>query len=245
MHLRRPPYIPRVKGWEDTKYFQEEEPISDIDTATSVDENAPVADIDNGPQPSNSKATQLSQHHHEGQHIVPSAGLKLPPKQDTPMPDTDHSADDGLRNPLVQPRVIETPTTGATLVEIGGHLEGQPKTVAVENLKPKLRKKERKRPRDIILRDPIVGPSALEARKLGAFLGYEYRQPVMAKDIVEQVLADDLAKTKVKDYRMGCDGQDRDLTFERRVFLGSGGHMSPPPRPVQQMLRCEHSLFNG
>src|ERR1700710_2167615 len=36
MHLRRPPYVPRVKSWDDTKYFQEEEPISDIDTATTM-----------------------------------------------------------------------------------------------------------------------------------------------------------------------------------------------------------------
>lgn len=37
-------------------------------------------------------------------------------------------------------------------------------------------KKERKRPRDIILRDKIIGPKALNIRKEGAFLGYTYRR---------------------------------------------------------------------
>ena len=39
------------------------------------------------------------------------------------------------------------------------------------------RKKERKRPRDRILRDRKAGKTALEIRKKGAFLGYTYRRP--------------------------------------------------------------------
>lgn len=37
-------------------------------------------------------------------------------------------------------------------------------------------KKERKRPRDKLLRDPVLGRKALELRKKGAFLGYTYRR---------------------------------------------------------------------
>lgn len=39
------------------------------------------------------------------------------------------------------------------------------------------RKKEKKRPRDKLLRDPEVGRVVLEIRKKGAFIGYTYRRP--------------------------------------------------------------------
>lgn len=41
----------------------------------------------------------------------------------------------------------------------------------------KRRKKEKKRPRDKLLRDPEVGRVVLEIRKKGAFIGYTYRRP--------------------------------------------------------------------
>ncbi|KAI9688791.1 MAG: hypothetical protein M1822_001148 [Bathelium mastoideum] len=37
--------------------------------------------------------------------------------------------------------------------------------------------KEKKRPRDKLLRDPVVGKTVLEVRKQNAFLGYTYRRP--------------------------------------------------------------------
>ena len=43
--------------------------------------------------------------------------------------------------------------------------------------KMKRRKKEKKRPRDKLLRDPEVGRVVLEIRKKGAFVGYTYRRP--------------------------------------------------------------------
>ncbi|KAJ4315000.1 hypothetical protein N0V94_006166 [Neodidymelliopsis sp. IMI 364377] len=39
------------------------------------------------------------------------------------------------------------------------------------------RKKEKKRPRDKLLRDPELGRLVLEIRKKGAFVGYTYRRP--------------------------------------------------------------------
>jgi hypothetical protein len=41
----------------------------------------------------------------------------------------------------------------------------------------KRRRKEKKRPRDKLLRDPQVGRTVLEIRKKGAFVGYTYRRP--------------------------------------------------------------------
>ena len=40
-----------------------------------------------------------------------------------------------------------------------------------------IKTKEKKRPRDKLLRDPVVGKAALEIRKQTAFLGYTYRRP--------------------------------------------------------------------
>ncbi|OCL14882.1 kinase-like protein [Glonium stellatum] len=46
--------------------------------------------------------------------------------------------------------------------------------------KVRRRKKEKKRPRDKLLRDPEVGRTVLELRKKGAFIGYTYRRPRFA-----------------------------------------------------------------
>ncbi|KAL8961187.1 MAG: hypothetical protein Q9193_002222 [Seirophora villosa] len=36
LHLSRPPFVPDVKGRDDTKYFDEEEPVSDVDDASTT-----------------------------------------------------------------------------------------------------------------------------------------------------------------------------------------------------------------
>jgi len=46
--------------------------------------------------------------------------------------------------------------------------------------KIRYRKKEKKRPRDKLLRDPQVGRAVLELRKKGAFVGYTYRRPTFS-----------------------------------------------------------------
>lgn len=85
---------------------------------------------------------------------------------------------------------------GATVIENAGHLDDQKSTPtadpavqqtkstppACEQICPgfqkmKRRKKEKKRPRDKLLRDPEVGRVVLEIRKKSAFIGYTYRRP--------------------------------------------------------------------
>ncbi|OAP61947.1 hypothetical protein AYL99_04150 [Fonsecaea erecta] len=231
LNRQRPPYQPRIRDWEDTKYFDDEEPISDIDSATTLDDSGLVVGAETAaPNPNaKHKTTQLSHHHAEGQNIIPSAAMNLPPK-DPLGPGRIHVAAehvDGLKNPLMQPRLNGCPTTGATLVGTGLPVESPLATVSTENPKPKARKKEMKRPRDIILRDPVTGPPALETRKLGAFMGYEYRQPTMVPDILEQVLAEEMEGNKIKLYRQACDQNDPDLTYEKRAFMEHGGQLSP------------------
>lgn len=53
LHLARPPFVPDVSGGDDTKYFDEEEPISDVDDAASQSENqeasgAEMQDLESG-----------------------------------------------------------------------------------------------------------------------------------------------------------------------------------------------------
>lgn len=48
------------------------------------------------------------------------------------------------------------------------------------------RKKDKKRPRDKLLRDPVVGRTVLEIRKKGAFVGYTYRRPTFSLPDLEE-----------------------------------------------------------
>jgi protein-serine/threonine kinase len=48
------------------------------------------------------------------------------------------------------------------------------------------RRKEKKRPRDKLLRDPHVGRAVLELRKKGAFVGYTYRRPMFSLPGLEE-----------------------------------------------------------
>ncbi|RYN36769.1 Serine/threonine-protein kinase [Alternaria arborescens] len=53
----------------------------------------------------------------------------------------------------------------------------------------KRRKREKKRPRDKLLRDPDVGRTVLEIRKKGAFVGYTYRRPRFSLQDLEDKIA--------------------------------------------------------
>jgi hypothetical protein len=137
LHIRKPPFVPKVKSCEDTKYFEEDEPISDIDD-TSSDESA--------------------------------CDAAFTPDEDF----VDHKIYRIHRSPgedsqLHGPRGLYH--------DIASKLQG--KLDASTKLQTKIynKKKEKKRPRDKILRDAEIGRQALGMRKKGAFLGYAYRRP--------------------------------------------------------------------
>lgn len=246
IHLRRPPYPPNVKDWEDTTYFDEEDPISDIDSASTFDEDDEDAaatptvdgDVNLNVSPLLAQASsQISQHQHEDQNIVPSLAINMPRKGSaTPVPGLSRADSmNDMRNPLLQPP--DLPFSGvdertSPAMDHAGHVDGPDEKAAAENIKPKGKDKDKKRPRDIILRDPSTGREALEIRKMSAFLGYDYRQPAMVKDIVEQVLAEDLEKTRLKDDWHASGPSDRDLAFEKRMFVEAGGHLSSTHKPA-------------
>ena len=168
---RRPPFVPRVKDWEDTKYFDEEQPISDIDSDSSDDQGVRArtheSEKDNdeaNATPEVEQGSRASQHYHEDQHIIPSTALKLNEKQ----------------------KVVTWNTPDGNTIAAA-----KPELEATEGVNPALgkNKKEKKRPRDKILRDPECGRIAMKMRKKGAFLGYAYRKPKGVDEIVADVIA--------------------------------------------------------
>ncbi|KAL6249173.1 hypothetical protein RBB50_004236 [Rhinocladiella similis] len=239
VHLQQPPYLPRVNHWEDTKYFQEDEPVSDItststfaegndETIEAVDEHAGLTLPPSVAHPS----SNVSQHHHEDQNIVPSLAINLPCKDSAALVrglnPPDSLAD--MKNPLLMPpgkimsSVEETKSFGR---ENTCQVDGPNEYLPAGCMKPDTKQKDRRRPRDIILRDISTGREAMKIRKASAFLGYDYRQPTMVRDIVERVLSEDLETAKAKAEWETSDVED-DLAFEKRVFVGAGGHVSPP-----------------
>lgn len=111
LHLSRPPFVPDVKSREDTKYFDEEDPISDVDDDESSHDCVPE---------------------------------RFP---------------------------ADTAADGTTQVD---GAQRQWDDVAAKSKKAG---KEKKRPRDRVLRDKVVAREVLELRKKGAFLGYAYSRP--------------------------------------------------------------------
>ncbi|KAJ5661861.1 uncharacterized protein N7477_009477 [Penicillium maclennaniae] len=135
LHLTQPPLVPRVKGWEDSRYFDDWKGPGNIDEA-SGDSDAPESDED----------------------------LKANPDGTTALPQGRQSP--GHPPDLLAPEERPVPDTGP--------VEAEP----FDQRQPELaQKKEKRRPRDKILRDKKAGRAALEIRKQGAFLGYTYRRP--------------------------------------------------------------------
>lgn len=139
MQEYNPPFVPRVQSWEDTKYFDDEGPISDIDSATSEDSLQAIR--------LETPVLNPSCHQQESQRIVPEA------------PQIDAEKKVLLPAPATCPKVK--------------------------------RLKEKKRPRDKILRDQNCGKIALQMRKNSAFIGYGYRRPKGISEVIEETLANE------------------------------------------------------
>ncbi|KAL8728146.1 MAG: hypothetical protein Q9166_005596 [cf. Caloplaca sp. 2 TL-2023] len=133
LHLSRPPFVPDVKGRDDTKYFDEEEPVSDVDDASTA-----------------------------GSRVDHEAYTEAPRNVAAAILTTQVDGAHGLQT-----------TTIARGFGDNGSLDGRQADNTAKSVKPK----EKKRPRDRVLRDKEVGRTVLEMRKRAAFLGYTYRRP--------------------------------------------------------------------
>lgn len=132
LHLTRPPFVPDVSGGDDTKYFDEEDPISDVDDAASQS-HTPEGSEEEMPQ-AFPRAVSVTQ--------VDGAPSQVKADRDL------------ARNPRIN-------------AKDGGNWAEAAKL------------KDKKRPRDKVLRDKELSKKVLELRKRGAFLGYTYRRPRM------------------------------------------------------------------
>ena len=131
LHLTRPPFVPDVSGRDDTKYFDEEEPVSDVDDAASQSDLRDALDEQTrGAVLSTARMTQV----------------------------------DGAQGP--EYLFLNPAASGG-----GGRDGADGREGGADKVK------EKKRPRDRVLRDKDVGKKVLEIRKKGAFLGYTYRRP--------------------------------------------------------------------
>jgi hypothetical protein len=131
LHQSSPPFIPKVNGWEDTRYFE--------DAGSVIDHGAFSASTD--AQDSGDENEEV-----EGKQKNPAYNQKEPLQDQgsyrRPSPNDNTSSD-----------AVEPPT------------------------KDRRKRKDKKRPRDKMLRDKKIQKTVLKMRKEGAFLGYTYRRP--------------------------------------------------------------------
>ncbi|KAL9113531.1 MAG: hypothetical protein Q9227_002269 [Pyrenula ochraceoflavens] len=274
IHLCKPPFVPRVKSYEDTKYFDDEN-ISDLGSDTTATDNSnPHQEHENkdtspdSPVMAPNSPEYFGKHSPEGQAIRPSnsmvpspltppelggvyagksaneiiaakfaegmtpinknlatvrsrvptagtvpSGAVTPPlsplnlkvqkhskpgingdaandvetRAVTPMPSPIPSTDPTRACPVLFPYVVPTPPQSPP-----AYLQASPDdgidTKENSSKKAKKKAKEKKRPRDKLLRDPNVGKQVLEIRKMGAFLGYEYKKPKQPEEIVREMM---------------------------------------------------------
>jgi serine/threonine protein kinase len=239
LHVTTPPFVPRVKSWEDTKYFDEESAVSDMsmssdnegadeqntERSSPEDSPAPVHVVENTP-PECKKLlgdSQLSGHHQEDQNIVPSNPAVLQEKLQEEKAKQYEQAQI-TPNPLMSPPQIDghdghdfapieplpTPPGSAMQHASQSHPHIDDAELVVETASKKRPRKEKKRPRDKILRDATTAKIAMKMRKQGAFLGYEYRKA--------RAISDCLPRDEISEITAG---QRRASNTELR---GAGSH---------------------
>lgn len=134
LHLSRPPFVPDVKGRDDTKYFDDEDGISDVEEVSSY-----------------SFVNKAGDPNVELGRTVAARPLQV----------------DGAEGAL------DASLQRTNAAKLGGEV-----VEAIDSRVGKSMKvKDKKRPRDRVLRDREVARKVLEIRKKGAFMGYTYRRP--------------------------------------------------------------------
>ncbi|KAL9115296.1 MAG: hypothetical protein Q9187_007327, partial [Circinaria calcarea] len=146
LHLSKPPWVPSVKSRDDTTYFDEDIPISDVDDAPSTS--------------SIQEEDLLKQEAYEDEIAAVYAREVRDQGENKGNYDGIQSVNDII--------MAENAKLDAALDAPNGELGGGKKG---------FRPREKRRPRDRILRDKQVAKQVLELRKKGAFLGYTYQRP--------------------------------------------------------------------
>jgi protein-serine/threonine kinase len=181
LHLITPPFVPQISSVEDTHYFEEEEPISDWSESipdTDLEEDSPPPDPMAAFDPNPLTMTAV------GAMPVPPSLL---PSSTYPKHRSRNMAEANavlatyskpLREMLVQ--FVATPYDSTRLKRIHREIEHMvpdaDEAARLKNFVQVYGIRERKRPRDRLLRDRRTRGVALEVRKQSAFLGYTWRR---------------------------------------------------------------------
>jgi protein-serine/threonine kinase len=141
LHLITPPFVPQIKSLEDTRYFEEDEPISDWSGSSISNIYEPLT------------FHQVQAILHEYSDYVQAVAMEL----------------------------VTTPHDALKLRQIHEAIDSDIHLLSTEKdvLKDFVRlygRKERKRPRDRLLRDPQIKSTVLDVRRKTAFLGYTWRR---------------------------------------------------------------------
>ncbi|KAI0432129.1 kinase-like domain-containing protein [Xylaria sp. FL1042] len=182
LHLITPPFVPRIASVEDTHYFDEEEPISDCAQKMAAMQaqlaafprhvRGILAQFVASPYDS----TRLKRMDREINALA-AASTPIP----IPIPNT------------TPPGIASTSTSISAAQQQQQQQSPSPAAVAAyfpesalaDQMKAFVRafgKRERKRPRDRLLRDRRTKATVLEVRKQTAFLGYTFRRAMNSAD---------------------------------------------------------------
>ncbi|KAK2754937.1 serine threonine-protein kinase cbk1 [Colletotrichum kahawae] len=151
---RTPKWLPRIHGDLDTRYFEEDEPISDWSDSLSsgvqdvVDGNGAITD-----RAWHTLKKSLSDARYEEEHFAFLLDAIKQPYDSTRLKQIDRDIDERF-----------------------SRLSYDGKNGLKEYVR-KYGQKERKRPRDMLLRDPDTKDEVMQLRKQTAFLGYSWRKP--------------------------------------------------------------------
>ncbi|KAK7923901.1 kinase-like domain-containing protein [Apiospora marii] len=188
LHTIQPPFVPEISSLEDTHYFDEEEPISDW-SESQPDTDSYSFPSDAGPGMGDGTALSAA---HDPARLMHGLTANLPILQPPVNPIVANRYPRRLeavqRHLAAYPKMVrnmvmhfvETPYDSTRLKRIDREIEtltANPQEV--EQLKKVVRtygRKEKKRPRDRLLRDRHTKGLVLEVRKQSAFLGYTWKR---------------------------------------------------------------------
>lgn len=214
LHLVTPPFVPQISSMEDTHYFNEEEPISDWS------ESQPDTSSEDEPNGMDRDANPLTAPSILGvglapMGLIPHHTAHRSPAKIAAMHAQLYTFPRALRTVLAQH--VATPYDSTKLKRMHREIEGMALRVEdQERMKEFVRcfgRKERKRPRDRLLRDRATKGIVLEVRKQSAFLGYTWRR-IRGWDAGGYG-----GLSGVAGLEMGCDG-----TAGMRVGIGMGAY---------------------
>ncbi|KAF3768929.1 kinase-like protein, partial [Cryphonectria parasitica EP155] len=200
LHELAPPFVPMIRSPDDTQYFNEDEPITDL-SDTDDDDDDDEDEDDNKTQPqdlSSASTVNHTQQQPTPPPSKPSSPIRHGAQASTTPHDTpaataiskraqreanlaaalsafDRSIQHAVRSWLAVPYDTLRLRNFELQVDTEPRLR-KPEQEALKALVRMYGRKERKRPRDQLLRDPLTRKTVMEERKKTAFMGYDWQR---------------------------------------------------------------------